>query len=157
MIDNLLRSQSLGRALQYLNDMHRSTCDFAIHDPPSCEAMEEMNISAAYNRLRREIIPVATPWHQGEGDDWGHPYTLWTSMICGDYHAGYCGYLLSEVYAADIFDSFFKSNPEDVSQGRRYRHVLLEQGRSRPEMETLLAFLGREPDPRPFYRTLGIV
>lgn len=107
--------------------------------------------------MRRDLVPLATPWHQGEEDGWGHPYTTWKNLICDDYHAGCYGYLLSEVYEADLFDSLFRSDPADVASGRRYRHGLLEKGGSRPEMETLVGFLEREPDPRPFYRCLGIL
>jgi metallopeptidase MepB len=63
----------------------------------------------------------------------------------------------SEVYSADIFDTFFKADPTSAVQGRKYRYGLLEPGGSRPEMETLLAFLGREPNPEPFLKSLGIV
>ena len=44
----------------------------------------------------------------------------------------------------------------NAAEGRRYRKQLLETGGSRPEMETLLAYLGREPRPEAFYRELKI-
>jgi Zn-dependent oligopeptidase len=62
----------------------------------------------------------------------------------------------SEVYSADIFATFFKDDPMNSEQGRKYRHKLLEPGGSRPEMETLLAYLGRQPDPEPFLKSLGM-
>jgi len=68
----------------------------------------------------------------------------------------FCVRYRSEVYAADMFASFFVADPRDASQGRKYRHGLLEKGGSRPEMETLLDFLGREPSPEVFYSSLGI-
>lgn len=64
--------------------------------------------------------------------------------------------LSSEVYAADIFDTFFRADPLSATQGRKYRYGLLEPGGRRPEMETLLTFLGRKPNPEPFLRSLGI-
>lgn len=44
----------------------------------------------------------------------------------------------------------------DPKEGRRYRHMVLEKGGSQDEMETLKAFLGREPKPDAFYKELGL-
>jgi len=44
----------------------------------------------------------------------------------------------------------------NTAEGLRYRKELLEKGGSRPEMETLLAYLGRKPRPEAFYRELKI-
>lgn len=55
-----------------------------------------------------------------------------------------------------MFNSFFKADPMDASEGRRFRHQLLEKGGSRPEMETLVTYLGRKPDPTAFYKEVGI-
>jgi hypothetical protein len=62
----------------------------------------------------------------------------------------------SEVISADIFDTFFKLNPRNAAEGRRYRRELLEKGGSRPEMETVLTFLGRKPNPAAFYKMVGL-
>jgi len=88
MIDKLLQSKSINKALGYLNDLVTAIWDFTIHDQQTRKAAKDMNISAIYNRLRREIFPVDTPWHLGEGDEWGHPYTSWKGIACGDYNAG---------------------------------------------------------------------
>ncbi|KAK0625878.1 hypothetical protein B0T14DRAFT_420862 [Immersiella caudata] len=154
-INHLLKLLPLGRALDYLGDVHISTWDFAIHDPTSREALEKVDISATYGQLLREVSPLATPWHQGEGDGCLNPYTGFTNMICGDYHAGYYGYLLSEMYAMDIWENVFKGDGDNQQAGRGLRGML-EKGGSRPERETLLEFLGREPDAAPFYKWLGV-
>ena len=94
MIGDLLKSKCINRALTQLNELCIAVWDFTIHEPESHDAIEDMNISATYNRLKREIFPLDGPWQLGGGDEWGHPYTCWTSIACGDYHAGYYGYLL---------------------------------------------------------------
>lgn len=66
------------------------------------------------------------------------------------------GFGRSEMYAADLFDTFFAKDPMSAEQGRKYRHGLLEKGGSRPEMETLVGFLGRKPRAEAFYRAFGI-
>jgi metallopeptidase MepB len=55
-----------------------------------------------------------------------------------------------------MFYSFFKENPMDGKQGRRYRHTVLERGGSIDEMEFLKEFLGREPNAEQFYKELGL-
>lgn len=55
-----------------------------------------------------------------------------------------------------MFHSFFKENPMNKEEGRRYRHTVLERGGSIDEMEFLREFLGREPSTEPFYRELGL-
>jgi metallopeptidase MepB len=56
-----------------------------------------------------------------------------------------------------MFYSVFKANPMNGTEGRRYRHTVLERGGSQDEMLTLVQFLGREPKPDAFYEELGLV
>lgn len=62
----------------------------------------------------------------------------------------------SQVYSTDMFYSVFKSNPMNPSEGRRYRHTVLEKGGSQDEMTTLTQFLGREPSTDAFYKDMGL-
>jgi len=55
-----------------------------------------------------------------------------------------------------MFHSVFKKNPMDGTEGRRYRHTVLEKGGSQDEMKTLEQFLGRKPSSEAFYEELGI-
>lgn len=64
--------------------------------------------------------------------------------------------LSSEVFADDIFHTNFKPNPMNREQGLKYRYGVLEKGGTQDEMKTLRKYLGREPDARAFYSTLGI-
>lgn len=85
----------------------------------------------------------------------GHGQTTFGHLV-GGYDAGYYGYLSSQVYSADMFFSHFAKDPMNQSEGRRYRKEILEKGGSRDEMESLKAFLGREPSSEAFYRELGL-
>jgi metallopeptidase MepB len=42
------------------------------------------------------------------------------------------------------------------TEGRRYRHTVLERGGSQEEMKTLEDFLGRPPNSEAFYKDLGL-
>jgi len=92
-----------------------------IDDPSSREALERIDISVIYGQLQREITPLATTWHQGEGDASVNPYTAFTNMICGDYHAGYYGYPLSEMYAIDIWENGFEGDGGNKEAGTAER------------------------------------
>ena len=74
----------------------------------------------------------------------------------GDYDAGYYGYLWSQVFSTDMFYHAFKASPMDGTQGRRYRHMVLEKGGSRDAMELLKEYLGREPNSEAFLKELGL-
>lgn len=74
----------------------------------------------------------------------------------GGYDAGYYGYLWSSVFSADMFHTAFAKDPMNAVVGRKYRHSVLEKGGSREEMDSLVEFLGREPNPEAFYKELGI-
>ena len=39
----------------------------------------------------------------------------------------------------------------NAEEGRRFRYQLLEKGGSRPEMETMVAYLGRGPNVKAFF------
>ena len=62
----------------------------------------------------------------------------------------------SQVYSADMFHSSFAADPMNSSEGRRYRHAVLEKGGSQDEMQSLEDFLGRKPSSEAFYRELGL-
>lgn len=55
-----------------------------------------------------------------------------------------------------MFHTVFAKNPMNATEGRRYRHTVLERGGSQDEMQTLIDFLGRKPSSAPFYKELGI-
>lgn len=91
----------------------------------------------------------------GLGEEWGHGEATFGHLI-GGYDAGYYGYLSSQVYSTDMFYTVFKDDPMNKAAGRRYRYQVLEKGGSQDEMETLTAFLGREPKTDAFYKDLGL-
>ncbi len=94
-------------------------------------------------------ILIKTFRHWGEGfNNVGH--------YIGAYDAGYYGYMYSEVFSADMYYTSFKADPLNSEQGRRYRHIILERGGSRPEMDLLKEFLGREPNSDAFFKDLGL-
>lgn len=53
------------------------------------------------------------------------------------YDAGYYSYSYSNVFAADMYRSVFKSDPLNPALGRKYREAILLPGASKDELEIL--------------------
>lgn len=62
----------------------------------------------------------------------------------------------SLVFSADMFASKFAGNPMNPTEGRNYRHSILEKGGSMDEMTILQAYLGRKPNNEAFYKATGL-
>lgn len=53
-----------------------------------------------------------------------------------------------------MFESVFAADPMSAKSGKLYRDEILVPGGSRDEMDSLKAFLGREPSNEPFLKSL---
>lgn len=73
-----------------------------------------------------------------------------------EYSAGYYGYMWSLVYASDMFTRFARDGILNPAVGGRYRREILAVGSSRPEMDSIVAFLGRKPNNRAFLKEIGV-
>ncbi|KAI1945856.1 metalloendopeptidase [Ophidiomyces ophidiicola] len=155
LIANLIKTKHVNAALFNLRQLHFGIFDMTVHEPVDHETAISMDITQKYNSLRKEIAKLEGPESIGQGYDWGHGQATFGHLM-GGYDAGYYGYLSSQVYSADMFYTVFKVNPMNGTEGRRYRHTVLEKGGSQEEMETLKQFLGREPTPDAFYKELGL-
>ena len=125
-----------------------------MHNIPSPGAVENIDPTIEYNRLRTDISGLDGP----EGGDLEYANGQATfGHLMGGYDAGYYGYLWSQVFSMDMFYTVFKRDPMSREEGRRYRRIVLGRGGSRDEMEVLKEFLGREPNSKAFLEELGVV
>ncbi|MCJ1394148.1 hypothetical protein MMC18_007026 [Xylographa bjoerkii] len=155
MIESLIRAKHVNGALFSLRMLHLSIFDMMIHEPASHEAIVNMNMSALYNKLRKDLMKIDGPEVLGQSDEWGHGQAGIRHLM-DEYDAGLYGYLYSKVFADDMFYTVFKPDPMDAKEGRRYRYAVLEKGGSQDEMKTVVDFLGREPKTDAFYEELGL-
>ncbi|KAK6502136.1 hypothetical protein TWF506_002736 [Arthrobotrys conoides] len=150
LISALIKSKHVNDGLFNLRQLHFGIFDMRVHEL-NLPQDEGIDSSATYNNLRSEIAGLDGPTDPrfGQGQTtFGH--------LMGGYDAGYYGYLWSLVFASDMYFTGFKKDPMDPKNGRRYRREVLEKGGSRDEMESLKAFLGREPNSEAFFKELGI-
>ncbi|SMR52945.1 unnamed protein product [Zymoseptoria tritici ST99CH_1E4] len=155
LIKSIVSTRHINDALFNLRQLHFGMFDMTVHEPKSHSDVENLDASTTYNKLRHDISKIDGPEALGEPYSWGSGQATFGHLM-GGYDAGYYGYLSSQVYSADMFQTVFAKDPMNGEQGRRYRHGVLEKGGSQDEMETLKGFLGREPSSDAFYKELGV-
>ncbi|KAG9229754.1 putative Saccharolysin [Amylocarpus encephaloides] len=155
LIEKQISVKHVNDALFNLRQLHFGIFDMTVHTPKSHAEAEGFELAKLYNDLRFQIAGMKGPESLGQPSDWGNGQATFGHLI-GGYDAGYYGYLSSQVYSTDMFYSVFKKDPMNPTEGRRYRHMVLEKGGSQEEMKTLEDFLGRKPSTEAFYRDLGL-
>lgn len=143
LLDKMLAAKNADVGLFNLRQLVFGTVDMAYHgaNPPK-------DTTKLYARVQRDVglIPMSEGTHPEAS--FGH--------LMGGYDAGYYGYLWSKVYAQDMFSVFKAQGIMNPAVGRRYRTEILERGSSRDEMDSLKAFLGREPNETAFLESIGL-
>lgn len=92
LIASLIKTQHVNDALFNLRQLHFGTFDMTVHEPATHAAAEELQLSALFNDLRKEISQLDGPEVLGKGSDWGNGQATFGHLI-GGYDAGYYGYL----------------------------------------------------------------
>lgn len=150
LIANLVRSKHFNDGLHNLRQVFFGLFDLTIHSITSKNGLSNgETIDQLYSRLRREISLLQEPEGVCPAASFGH--------MMGGYDSGYYGYLWSEVFSADMFASRFEAEGlQNPQVGMSYRREILQPGGSRDGIESIKAFLGREPTPDAFLRSIGL-
>ena len=142
LLEKLTGAQLLNIAISKLRQASFGLLDMALHGPDPHKDIDEI--------LARTTKVSLFPRQEGTFSpaSFGH--------LMGGYDAGYYGYLWSEVFGDDMWRRFEEEGVTNPEVGMEYRREVLEVGGSRDAIDTLRAFLGREPDNSAFLRKLGI-
>jgi len=141
LLGKMLAAKNVNSGLVNLRQLLFGSVDQLYHGAPPSDT------TAAYARLAADISMIPTSPGTHPEASFGH--------LMG-YDAGYYGYLWSKVYAEDMFSRFKTEGVLNPVLGKRYRVEILEKGSSRDEMESLKAFLGREPNEDAFLESIGL-
>jgi len=108
----------------------------------------EAKTAELYEQVSREVTPIPVTPGTNMTASFGH--------LAGGYDAQYYGYLYSEVISDDMFASRFAGKILDPEAGLAYRKEILSVGGSRDAMDSIKAFLGREPSQEAFLKQKGL-
>jgi peptidyl-dipeptidase Dcp len=133
--------------------------------------------SACLRQISLGITDMA--WHSLEADFEGNPIDFEQKQIAnyvvlpqiegaaispafghifaGGYAAGYYSYKWAEVLDADAFERFLEEGLFNAETAQRFRKEILERGSSRDEMESFIAFKGRQPDINALLKRDGLL
>jgi len=140
----LVRSRYVNEGIKTLRQLFFGTFDMKVHTTKGA-----INTADVWSHLMKEVTGLDCQPNTNASASFGH--------IVGGYSAGYYGYLWSKVFSSDMF-AFFKNNGGPLSPivGKKYRDSILAVGGSRDSMESLVEFLGREPNSEAFLHELGL-
>ena len=118
--------------------------------PYSFEGEDGLSAQQLYRRVYEH-------YNHLDMDEDAHPCASWYHLVIG-YDAGYYGYGWSDVYAADVYEAMAsdKAGPVSAANGQRLRDEILGPCATRPGMDMLKNFLGREPNADAWCKRKGV-
>jgi len=147
LFDKLSASRNFMAGWQMLRQVEFSLFDLRLHR--DFTAGDNDRVQNTLEQVRREVAVLSPPAWNRFANGFGH-------IFAGGYAAGYYSYKWAEVLSADAFSAFEETSLFDPQTGKRFLTEILEQGASRPAMESFVAFRGREPDITALLRHSGL-
>ncbi len=147
LFDRMLEARNFQSALQMLRQLEFSLFDLKLHQ--QAEITSAQQIQQILDSVRSEIAVVVTPEINCFQNGFSH-------IFAGGYAAGYYSYKWAEVLSADAFAAFEEEGIFNSETGNRFLQCVLEQGGSRPAMDSFRCFRGREPTIEALLRHSGI-
>ena len=147
LFERMLEARNFQSALQMLRQIEFSLFDLQMHQQADLTSAAE--IQQILDQVRSEIAVVETPAINCFQNGFSH-------IFAGGYAAGYYSYKWAEVLSADAFAAFEEEGIFNPETGNRFLQCVLEQGGSRPAMDSFRCFRGREPEIEALLRHSGI-
>ena len=147
LFERMIAARNFQSALQMLRQIEFSLFDIRLHQLTGVSSVTQ--IQTLLDEVRAEISVVKTPAINRFQNGFAH-------IFAGGYAAGYYSYKWAEVLSADAFAAFEEEGIFNPETGQRFLRCVLEQGGSRPAMESFSCFRGREPEIDALLRHSGI-
>jgi oligopeptidase A len=147
LFERMRDARNFQSALQMLRQIEFSLFDIRLHQLADINSVAQ--IQTVLDDVRTEISVVKTPAINRFQNGFSH-------IFAGGYAAGYYSYKWAEVLSADAFAAFEEEGIFNSETGQRFLRCVLEQGGSRPAMESFCCFRGREPEIDALLRHSGI-
>ena len=147
LFSRLRESRNFHAALGLMRQIEFSLFDFRLH--LECDQPPVDEIQRLLEEVRNQVALIHPPAFNRFAHSFMH-------IFAGGYAAGYYSYKWAEVLSADAFGKFEEAGILDRATGESFLHAFLEQGGSRPALESFKAFRGREPDPNALLRQSGL-
>ena len=147
LFERMIAARNFQSALQMLRQIEFSLFDIRLHQQADINSVAQ--IQTVLDDVRAETSVVKTPTNNRFQNGFSH-------IFAGGYAAGYYSYKWAEVLSADAFAAFEEEGIFNSDTGQRFLRCVLEQGGSRPAMESFCCFRGREPEIDALLRHSGI-
>jgi len=147
MFERMLAARNFQSALQILRQIEFAVFDLRLHQQADLDSASQ--IQRILDEVRSAVSVVSTPAINRFQNGFSH-------IFAGGYAAGYYSYLWAEVLSADAFAAFEEEGIFNPETGKRFLQCVLEQGGSRPALDSFRCFRGREPAIEALLRHSGI-
>ena len=148
LLDKLTASRKANAGGFNLRQIVLATFDQRIHCVSDAESAAKVDTQRLFSDIYKDIVGLSPIENTNMPASWGH-------MV--GYDAQYYGYLWSEVYSYDMFESRFrKEGLLNAAVGADYRAKILQPGGTKDAIDLLRDFLGREPSKAAFLKAKGL-
>ncbi len=147
LLERLRGARNFQSAMQLVRQLEFSLFDMRIHSGSTPDAAAP--VQATLDEVRKQVAVVPIP-------DWNRFQHGFSHIFAGGYSAGYFSYKWAEVLSADAFSRFEEEGIFNAAAGQDFLEQVLEQGGSRPAMESFEAFRGRAPEVSALLRHSGL-
>ena len=147
LFDKMTAAKNFQSALQMLRQIEFSLFDIKLHQNPNLTKSSE--IQTILDQVRNDVSVVKVSINNKFQNGFSH-------IFAGGYAAGYYSYKWAEVLSADAFSAFEEEGIFNKVTGQRFLNCILEQGGSRPAIESFHCFRGRDPDIEALLNHSGI-
>jgi oligopeptidase A len=147
LFTKIKETQHFQSGMAMVRQLEFALFDLKIHMDKTVDSAEK--IQAILDQTREEVAVIPAPDFNRFQNGFGH-------IFAGGYAAGYYSYKWAEVLSADAFSRFEEEGLFSKQAGNDFLEQVLQQGGSRPAMESFVAFRGREPKVDALLRHNGL-